>query len=433
MAVHGGFTLRLADVLARFVPTEQFGRWRGAWRKGAGSRTRSLNYNLPSGSKNAQIVADSGIPGIFKALSPFGTVRLMAPANMSSTALEESDILIVRSVATVGKELLEGSRIRMVGSATAGTDHVDLTYLKEQGIAFSHAPGANADSVADYVLTALLVLAERDQVSLAGMCLGVVGCGQVGSRVARRAAGLGMTVLRNDPPLARQRPGGDYHSLDHLLAECDALTLHVPLTGKGEDRTAHLLDEHRLSGFRGWLINTARGSVVDGNALLKLRRGGRGPRRVVLDVWEGEPKPSADLADAVDIATGHIAGYARDSKFKATQHMRRAVAGFLGFDLQGEPDGPADVRLSPADVSPSPAFSDRWLPDFALRMCPLLRDDTIFRRALRTPDVQQAFGALRVGYPERRLMQRHLIGRDQIPPKALEAVRNGLGVQVLPS
>lgn len=395
----------------------------------------------------AHIVADTGIPGIYEALSPFGTVELLAPMRLDAGTLANADILIVRSVARVGKELLRDTQIRMVGSATAGTDHVDQAYLRKRGIAFYHAPGANSDSVADYVVTALLNLAVLTGMPLAGMTLGVVGVGQVGRRVARRAIGLGLNVLASDPPLMEAGSKMALHNLSVLLEQADILTLHTPLTSSGPHPTKHLLDAERLARFRGWLINTARGSVVDNTALLQLLSRGEGPTAAVLDVWEGEPRPNRTLAGLVDIGTSHIAGYATDSKEQATRQMAVAVADFLGIPA---PDGGAGLPYVPLDApvsveeratslsgSPdSPGASDdrdrptleAWLLALARMMCPLDRDQKSFEETLRAPDPGQAFEASRSGYPGRRLMRRHVV--TGVPPAYQEAVRTALTCEI---
>lgn len=374
----------------------------------------------------AHIVADTGIPGISEALSPFGTVELLAPMRMEAGTLANAEILIVRSVARVGKELLRDTQIRMVGSATAGTDHVDQAYLRERGIAFYHAPGANADSVADYVVTALLNLAVLTGMPLAGMTLGVVGVGQVGRRVARRAIGLGLNVLASDPPLMEAGSKMALHHLNVLLEHADILTLHTPLTLSGPHSTKHLLDAERLARFRGWLINTARGSVVDNTALLQLLSRGEGPTAAVLDVWEGEPRPNRTLAGLVDIGTSHIAGYATDSKWQATRQMAVAVADFLGIPA---PDGGARLPYVPLDAPGSVGVEEEaWLLALARMMCPLDRDQKTFEEALLAPDPGQAFEISRSGYPGRRLMRRHVV--TGVPPAYQKAVRTALTCEI---
>lgn len=364
-----------------------------------------------------KIVADRGIPGVSEALSPFGEVHLMAPDAMRPANLAKTDILIVRSVAKVGNEMLFGTGIRMVGSATAGTDHVDKAYLKAQNITFAHAPGANADSVADHVITALLMLAARTGEALRGKTLGVVGYGQVGSRVTQRALGLGLATMVCDPPLeASSRDlSMDFRSLDDLLRGSDILTLHTPLVEGGPHGTRHLVAGDRLEGFRGWLINTSRGGVVDNTALRHCIEAGRGPAATVFDVWEGEPWPDPALVSQVDIATPHVAGYAADSKWEATRQMALAVGRFLGVENGGcqEAEPPALPVLSiraPAYSGSDSAETDlRWLADLAQAMCPLGLDHNALAHILSAPDPGSAFEGYRAQYPGRRLMRCHRV------------------------
>ncbi|NNE69233.1 MAG: 4-phosphoerythronate dehydrogenase [Rhodothermales bacterium] len=393
----------------------------------------------------AHIVADSGIPGVFDALSGFGTVELMDPVRMSASTLAQADILIVRSVARVGKEMLNGTRIRMVGSATAGTDHVDLDLLRDREIAFYHAPGANADSVADYVMTALLTISVHRNEPLEGRILGVVGHGQVGSRVARRAGGLGMSVEVCDPPLEAAiaesvRRGVSFPltgsldlsfcGLDEMLPRVDVLSIHTPLTVAGPHPTRHLMDGSRLGAFGGWLINTARGAVVDNAGLRGLLDAAKGPSGVVLDVWEGEPLPDPRLARMVDIGTCHVAGYATDSKWQATRMMAEAVADFLGQEIGPEGDSrlPTISMEAPAVTSDAGATGrgqyNKWLLDLALRMCPLDRDHATLKQVLEQRDPGRAFEAARSGYPGRRLMRRHQV--TGVPGRLRAAVERGL-------
>ena len=395
-----------------------------------------------------RIAADRGIPGVLEALRPFGQVVLLEPGAMRPANLAETDILIVRSVAKVGKEMLFGTPIRMVGSATAGTDHVDKAYLSAQNIAFSHAPGANADSVADHVITAILMLAARTGERLRGKTLGIVGYGQVGRRVTQRARGLGLATMVCDPPLeeagaalaggaappASSVPEKGFHSLEAVLAGSDILTLHTPLVQDGSYPTRHLLSGSRLADFRGWLINTSRGAVVDNAALRHCLEAGTGPCATVLDVWEGEPTPDPVLVRQVGIGTAHVAGYAADSKWEATRQMAVAVARFLSGTDESvveqvdpeTPDGLPEVLVS------APPFRGRgdakgsleWFAELAQSMCPLKRDHDALRGMLDRSDAGALFEEFRAQYPGRRLMRRHRV--DGVPDHLRAAVESAM-------
>ena len=270
------------------------------------------------------VVADSKIPMAREAFAEFGDVATPETPEISAVAARPADILLVRSETPVGRELLEGSKVRFVGSATIGTDHVDMDWLRRAGVGFSAAPASNADSVKEYVIAALLKLAVDGGFELAGKTLGVVGAGNIGGRVAAAARALGLKPLLNDPPLARAIGGSGFLPLDELMA-ADFVTLHVPLQ-RGRDNTFHLFDRARISRLKpgAVLINTSRGPVVDNLALKESLRAGR-LGGAVLDVWEGEPEIDAELAAMVDVGTSHIAGYSLDGKVRGTLMLYQAA------------------------------------------------------------------------------------------------------------
>ncbi len=226
-----------------------------------------------------KIVADPNIPFVRDAFKPHGDVVLIPGRQITAGAVREADALLVRSVTPVTEALLAGSRVQFVATATIGTDHVDERYLTATGIGFASAAGSNANSVAEYVVAALLELAHRGHYRLRDKSLGVIGVGNVGSKVVRYARALGMRVLRNDPPLGLLEPA----------QEADMVTLHVPLL----DTTRHLFHHDNLRGFT--LLNTSRGPVVDNQALREAIDANRIPA-AVLDVWEGEPQADVELA-----------------------------------------------------------------------------------------------------------------------------------------
>ncbi|MDP1676575.1 MAG: 4-phosphoerythronate dehydrogenase [Bacteroidota bacterium] len=268
-----------------------------------------------------RIVVDKYIPSVVQAFQQFGEVCALETAEITTEAVHNAEILIIRSETKVTKELLEGSAVRFVGSATIGTDHVDIEYLKSKSIEFASAPGSNANSVAEYVVAALLHLSQKKSFSLQGKSIGVVGIGNIGSIVVRYASALGMTVLQNDPPLARETGNTNLLPLDSLM-ECDFITLHVPLTKTGEDTTLHLFSQERISKMKKGtvLINTSRGPVVDGNALKRILDT-KHLDGAVLDVWENEPLIDIGLLQKVDIGTPHIAGYSFDGKVTAVKML----------------------------------------------------------------------------------------------------------------
>ena len=258
-----------------------------------------------------------------------GEVCAVSAPELTPRRLNGFDALVVRSVTHVDEDLLAGTGVRFVGSVTAGVDHVNVAYLREAGIEFAYAPGCNANSVAEYVVAALLYLHERERLDLGKATLGVIGVGQVGSRVVDKARALGIGVVMNDPPLATRGHPEGLAPLGDALA-CDIVTLHVPLTRGGDDATFHLLNQERLSQMKpgSVLINTARGDVVDPDALLSAVKTGR-PATPVLDVWPGEPFNSGDLISVAALATPHIAGHSQRGKTGGTAVVYEALCRFF--------------------------------------------------------------------------------------------------------
>ncbi len=276
-----------------------------------------------------RILVDQQVWNCETLFGDLGEVRAMPGRAISRGDAAVSDVLIVRSVTRVDADLLGGTPVRFVGSATAGVDHVDVDWLAENGVAFGHAPGCNALPVAQYVAAALLEVAERRGFELRGRTLGVVGAGRIGSRVAEFGRVLGMKVLCNDPPLARQGKQG-LVPIDELAARSDIVTLHVPLTDAVPDQTRDMADSRWLSRLRpeAILINTSRGQVVDEDALAAaLANGSLGG--AVLDVWRGEPQVRSSLVNLVDIATPHIAGYSGAAGRRAAAAVLRHLYSWL--------------------------------------------------------------------------------------------------------
>lgn len=384
-----------------------------------------------------RIVADENIPLVAEAFGGLGPVRCVPATAITPALVRDADVLLVRSVTRVDEALVAGSRLRFVGSATIGADHVDAGALARAGISFRHAPGSNAESVVEYVLCALLALAARTGRPLRGTRVGIVGCGNIGSRLAARLPAFGAEVLANDPPLAEQAAAAGrahpYVALERVLAECDVVTLHVPLTRGGPYATRHLIDAAALAGMGAgaWLINTSRGAVVDGAALqAALRRGA--PAAAVLDVWENEPTPAPALLRLTALATPHIAGYSWDGKVNGTIMLHRALLKELGSEAAW--DAAAALRAGPGErlrlAAPAPASETRWLHDLALQLYDVEADDARMRSLLSLPAAGHAaaFRALRRDYPRRRSFARYSLPDGELPPHFRAAVREGLCV-----
>ena len=350
------------------------------------------------------IVADENIPLIEEFFADFGEIRRLPGRQINRADVHDADVLLVRSVTKVDRELLEGSAVRFVGTCTIGTDHLALDYFQQAGIQWSSAPGCNARGVVDYVLGSLLTLAEIEGADLTQRTYGVVGAGEVGGRLVNVLRALGFNVLMCDT-VRQAAEGGDYVSLEQIIEQCDVLSLHTPLDKGGDYPTWHLLDQQRLEQLKPgtWLINASRGPVVD-NAALREVLTRRDDLQAVLDVWEGEPQVDVELADLCVLATPHIAGYSLDGKQRGTAQIYQALCDFLGHS--------PEVKL--ADLLPAPWLAKVELsassdPAWALAMlCRGVydprRDDADFRRSLigTVQEQKLAFDGLRKHYPIRR-------------------------------
>lgn len=382
-----------------------------------------------------KIVADQNIPFVKECFSSLGEVHVCSGRQITPELVRDADLLLVRSITPVNEALLAGSRVRFVATATIGTDHVDTDYLQRAGIAFASAPGSNANSVAEYVVAALLLVAKRRQFPLEGKSVGIIGVGNVGSRVDAKCRALGMKTVLNDPPLARITADSRYRPLEEALA-CEIITLHTPLTEDGPDATFHLADEIFFSALkkRAVFINTARGAVLETAALKKAIESGK-TSAVILDVWENEPTPDPWLIRHVDISTPHIAGYSFDGKVNGLLMIYRAACEFLNVTPQRTekdflpPPAVPQIEILPPQVQSTP--EEILLHEIVQQVYPIGRDDFNMRELLHVPAEQQGgfFDRLRKEYPVRREFQNTLV---KLPRGAetLAAKLAGIGFQI---
>ncbi|MHA6493382.1 4-phosphoerythronate dehydrogenase PdxB [Pseudomonas borbori] len=379
-----------------------------------------------------RIVADENIPLLDEFFGGLGEIRRLPGRAIDRAAVADAELLLVRSVTRVDRALLAGSPVSFVGTCTIGTDHLDLDFFQQRGIGWASAPGCNARGVVDYVLGSLLVLAEQRGIDLASRTYGVVGAGQVGGRLVAVLRGLGWRVMVCDPP-RQEAEGGDFVSLEQLLAECDVVSLHTPLDASGAYPTHHLFNAARLAQLKtgAWLINASRGAVVDNSALLVLL-GHRSDLQVVLDVWEGEPLVNAELADRCVIATPHIAGYSLDGKLRGTAQIYQALCRHLGR---------AETRslenLMPAAWLPALKLDAAAEPAWALAtVCRAVydprRDDADLRRSLQGDEAscRAAFDRLRKHYPMRREIDGLRVTVTGSAPPQLTQVITALGAML---
>ncbi len=368
-------------------------------RAAAPGRRRSV-----SGLQVMKIVADRAIPCVETFFSTIGEVVLCDGREITGAELAGAEVLLVRTVTPVNAELLENSSIRLVASATSGHDHVDLAWLQANGIGFAGAPGSNARSVAEYVLSSLFVLADQQEFDLREKSVGIIGCGHVGSTLLSFLETLGVTCLVHDPPLQALGKALPFHPFDEVLT-ADVVTLHVPLVTDGPYPTAHLVGEDFLSRVRPdvILLNTARGGVVDEKALAGFADAAP-HASLVLDVWENEPAIHTGLLQRAAIATPHIAGYSTDGKLRATWSVYRQVCRYFGLACNESlwPRLP-DADINRIDISAYNTEMD------AVQMLVLaaydVRSDSASLRRILEIDAQSReafFMQLRNNYPLRR-------------------------------
>ena len=352
------------------------------------------------------IAVDDNVPDARDAFGQFGDVITFSGRSLARDMLLNVNALVVRSVTRVDAALLESTPVRFVGTATIGTDHLDLAYLASRNIVVADAAGCNSRSVAEYVIAALLELRRAGTLDPLRASLGIIGMGRVGTIVAELARAIGMRVVSHDPPRVRIDRSFTSAPRSELLA-CDVISLHVPLTVGCVDPTWHLVDFALLERMRpdAILINTSRGGVVDSDDLTRALRRGL-IATAVLDVWEGEPHIPTELIELCAIATPHIAGYSLDGKARGTGMIAEALARYVGTTAHWSPDAlladsVRSIELD-GDLDPLDAAAE------AVRAAYDIRSDD---RSLRSDEL--SFDELRRSYPVRREFAAYAIASPQ--------------------
>jgi erythronate-4-phosphate dehydrogenase len=296
-----------------------------------------------------KIVADDKIPFLKGALEPSAEIVYVPGKEINNSMLKDTDALLIRTRTRCTENLLEGTKIRFIGTATIGFDHIDTQYCSKKGIRWTNAPGCNSSSVQQYIASALLTISSEFQFNLKEKTLGIIGVGNVGSKVEKFARTIGMKVLLNDPPRARLEGKKNFHSLNMVLSESDIVTVHIPLNVVGEDYTYHLFNEEKMKKIKkgAWFINSSRGEVTDTAALKKALVSGR-LAGTVIDVWENEPDIDPDLMHLAFLTTPHIAGYSTDGKANGTAMVANALSKY--FNLSPGNWYPENVPVPPNPV-----------------------------------------------------------------------------------
>lgn len=358
------------------------------------------------------IYADDNMPYAREFFSQLGEVRLFSGRTVQPVQLQDAEVLLVRSVTKVSQALITACpKLQFVGTATIGIDHVDVAALQHQAVGFSSAPGCNAQSVLEYVLSSIFMLAEKYQWDLCSKTVGVVGVGNIGRLVVRGLQALGLKVLQCDPVRAEQEPDFPHLDLAQLLPQVDLLSLHVPLVRQGRWPTEQLIGSKELKQLKAncALINACRGEVVNNQALLAEAQFGQ-HRPLVLDVWANEPDILQELVPYCDIATAHIAGHSVEGKARGTEMLYQSLCQQLRIPPQ----------LTLKQVLPEPQFAELKInSNFSLldvqNLTRLLydvrRDDALFRLHLQ----HKGFDWLRKSYPARREYSSLRLTGTQVP------------------
>ena len=279
------------------------------------------------------VVIDEKIPYLKDALKAMGHNVLSKPGvEIGAGDVAEAEALFVRTRTKCNVALLGDSKVRFIGTATIGYDHIDADYCAANGIEWTSAAGCNSGAVLQYVQSVIYTWASERGVAPDGLTIGIVGVGEIGFKVAAWAREAGLRVLLNDPPRAKREGADGFVGLERIAEECDVITFHPVLSTDGEFPSYHLADEGFFASLKKCrlLINASRGPVVDNVALLAALEDGT-VEDAVLDVWEHEPDIDVALLNKVYIGTPHIAGYSAEGKMNATCIVLEAFARFAGF------------------------------------------------------------------------------------------------------
>ncbi len=370
-----------------------------------------------------KFIADKEIPYIKEAFSTIGTVESVAGSDINNRIIQSADGLIIRTITKINSQTLQNSHIRFVGTATSGTDHIDQIYLKQNNIHFTSAHGCNATAVAEFVINALFRYADKKNVSLQSLVLGIIGVGKAGTALKSKAESLGISCLLNDPPVKEKTKSKKYLSLQDLITQSDILSLHVPYTTDGKHPTLHLIDESVFEKMKPntVIINTSRGGVIKEEALLKFQHKFQG---LILDVWENEPNINLDVLEIADIATPHIAGYSIQGKIRATEMVYQTACRLLK-KKQTWDVGKVKENTQKHIICLNPSHSS--IIDVLTQSYDIYRDDQSMRKLFSHPDPRICFRNLRNNYIFRHEFSMCRIKNQSSLPMASRSLLSKMG------
>ena len=363
-----------------------------------------------------KIIIDDKIPYIRGAFEDVAEVIYLPGSKTTAEIAKNADAIVTRTRTICNEKLLAGSSVKFIATATIGYDHIDTDYCDAAGIKWTNAPGCNSKSVEQYIASALMVLAETKKLKLKDLCIGIVGVGNVGSKVAKICEIFGMKVLLNDPPRERAEGPDKFVSLETIKNEADIISLHVPLNIKGEDATFHMGNESFFSALKKKpvLINSCRGEVIKTDAVKKALKT-KQLSSFVCDCWENEPDLDLELLEMTEIATPHIAGYSKDGKAKGTSMSVQAISDFFGLGLNNwQPSGvelPTNpiIEIDGEGMNEQEVFSKAILHTYDIR-----HDDKLLRLS------PEHFEQQRGDYPTRREFPAFIVRTQRVEEKTLE-------------
>ena len=372
-----------------------------------------------------KVVVDDKIPYIKGALEPFAEVLYLPGKDVTPEVVMDADAIITRTRTKCNEKLLAGSTVKMIATATIGFDHIDTAYCEKAGIEWTNAPGCNSWSVAQYILAALLTLADDKKMELSSKTIGIIGAGNVGSKVAHVCSVIGMNVLINDPPRQRNEGSEGFVPLSEIQQKADIITVHTPLTHDGADKTYHLLDEAFIEGCENdiFLINSARGEIMETRAVVTALKTGK-IKEAIIDCWENEPDINYELLDHTFISTPHIAGYSRDGKANGTSMSIRAISKkfHLGIDdwsCSGV-ELPANTEIH---INGEGKSAQQIIKEAVLITYPIMEDSKRLKFNPRTFEKQRG------DYPVRREFPVYTIIPENVDVQVIETLR-GIGFKL---
>lgn len=366
-----------------------------------------------------KVIIDDKIPYIRGAFEPFAEVVYLPGSRTTAEVVKDADAIITRTRTICNRSLLEGSGVRFIATATIGYDHIDTDYCRQAGITWTNAKGCNAESVNQYIASALFSLSMKQRINPAEKTIGIVGVGEVGSRVEKTCRALGMKVLLNDPPRERKEGPGIFVPLEQIMQTADIITFHVPLNRKGEDSTFHLVDDYFLQnlGKKPIIINSCRGEVTHTEAIKKALNEGR-ISAFIADCWENEPDIDLVLLGKAMYGTPHIAGYSKDGKANGTTMSVRAISRFFNLGIDDwEPENVETPANTTIHIDGKERREYSIIAEAILSTYDIETDDD----ALRSDPSK--FEQLRGDYPVRREFHVYTIKHKNVDSETLEKLK----------